>query len=146
MNVLTIKELRSHNFDNALYFPRVLLSNSEVTQLITSCNEFSGLVPIINKIYNQGITRIGSIREYGQTYERKGEILSFSDFSTAELLFVVAYAAVTLKIEIIIQWDIYQLEKDVLKLFYTEFVDNKPYIKIVVESREYKNWLLNVVR
>lgn len=140
MNILTLKEINKLP-GKFLYLPKLSVLDSNVVRLLEDCDKFEDLLPIINKINNQGISSIGSIAEVGYFYEVDGRKLGLQHMSTAELLFTVAFAATKLKRNVIVKYEVRQLENDVLQLFINTFCNgNESYVYVEVGNEEVKRY------
>lgn len=102
----------------------------------------SGLVSILNKINNQGITSIDVIT---YSYIIDGSIkLRYSDMATSELLFLFSYAVCVAKRHVFISNYLQQLKQKTCKLYFSIF-GNSEYIDFLVEEEDsyYYQALLN---
>lgn len=87
---------------------------------------------LLNSITNQKIERVDINRH---CYTIDGVTLSFYQFSTSELLFLLAYAADKTKTEVYFYNDIPQLSGTTLKKFIRYFYDS-PYVNIAYKAND----------
>lgn len=115
------------------------LKYREVGSLIDSLDDREDAEPLadlLNKINNQGIYDI-NIHKY--TYMHLGKKLWFDDLSTAEKVFLLAYAANKLKRTIYFNYDIKSLTKTTLKLFIKTFYSS-PYVNVMYDEDKMTNF------
>lgn len=144
---ICLQEDLTEEIKKYLYLPKIVLTDRCVIELLTECDEFDGVIPIINLINKQGISHIGPISKIGMVYTRKGVQLPFTNLSHTELVFLVTYAALKLDRGLIVQHDIKQFDKETFKVYYNSFsrsdLGNK--ITIIADTFTNRDWLLSLV-
>lgn len=100
------------------------------------------LLGVLNSINNQGISDI-DMNSY--SYWHRGEKLKFSDFSTAEKVFLVAYAACRTKTRVYLCKDIRQLTRTTMRTFFKLFKGSS-YVNIAYEDDIEKSFFTAMLR
>lgn len=142
MNIVLYNEVPEQIIINNRLFNKISFANRSVMQMLNKIRDVDSkeILDMLNSINNQGLTDI-DIRTY--SYKRGDIELAFCDLSSAERLFLIAFAADRSKTEIYVDGEVQSLTMKTLRLFMDLFKDSK-YVNIACNSINYKRLYENV--
>lgn len=142
INIFLYNEVPEQIIINNRLFNKISFANRSVMQMLNKIRDVDSkeILNILNSINNQGLTDI-DIRTY--SYKRGDIELAFCDLSSAERLFLIAFAADRSKTEIYVDGEVQSLTMKTLRLFMDLFKYSK-YVNIACNSINYKRLYENV--